>query len=179
MNMPFMLTLLSLLPVVLVAGTAWSHQISLQPPECMIELRSYGFGLIPFDGKFSRFHGAMRYDSPRLDACEVELQIEAASLMMSSIPVRDHVTGPDMMDVACYPDLAFVGTLQGRAVVGNLTMHGQTKPVTLDLTRRSGTLVATGHLRRAEWGIVGSPLTGGLMIRIRVVIPDPFSPPYA
>lgn len=58
-------------------------------------------------------------------------------------------------------------------------MHGQTHPVTLDFQRASGTLVATGHLRRAEWGITGSPLLGGAVIRIRVVLPDPFTPAHA
>ena len=80
-----------------------------------------------------------------------------------------------MMDVAQFPELAFHGACQGERVIGDLTMHGQTHPVTLDYTRSAGTIVATGRLRRADWGITGSPLTGGSTIRIRVVLPDPFS----
>jgi polyisoprenoid-binding protein YceI len=81
-----------------------------------------------------------------------------------------------MMNAARFPALAFHGTCQGGAVVGDLTMHGETHPVSLDYTRSAGTIIATGRLRRAEWGITGSPLTGGgSVIRMRVVLPDPFN----
>jgi polyisoprenoid-binding protein YceI len=170
--------LLMLLPMLLVAGTAWSDQISLRPPGSAVELRTYGFGLIPFDGSFTRFQGWMRYDPSNTGACQVMLEIEASSLAMSNESVRDKIIGPEMMDAARFPDLAFHGTCQGATVLGDLTMHGQTHPVSLDYTRSGGTVVATGRLRRADWGITGSPLTGGSTIRIRVVLPDPFSPQH-
>jgi polyisoprenoid-binding protein YceI len=173
MTMRFLLFLLPLLPMLFVAGTAWSDEISLRPLNCAVELRSYGFGLIPFDGNFTRFHGWMRYDPSNPSACEIALKIEASSLKMSNEAIRDRITGPDMMDVARFPDLAFRGTWQGAAITGDLTMHGETHPVTLDFNRSAGTIVASGELRRAQWGIKGSPLVGGSMIRIRVVARDP------
>jgi polyisoprenoid-binding protein YceI len=171
-----MRSLLLLLPLLLIAGSAWSDQVSLLPPASSVELRSYGFGLIPMDGKFTRFHGWMRYDPANPGACQVVLEIEAGSLAMSNEFIRDRIAGPGMMDVAHFPDLAFRGTCQGQAVVGDLTMHGETHPVALDYTRSGGMVTATGRVRRAEWGIAGSPLIGGSMIRIRVVVPDPFTP---
>jgi polyisoprenoid-binding protein YceI len=170
--------LLSLLPLLLICGSAWSDQLSLRPPNSAVELRSYGFGLFPLDGKFTRFHGWMRYDPSNTDACQVMLEIEAGSLAMSSETIRDRITGPGMMDVARFPDLAFNGTCQGGAVVGDLTLHGETHPVTLDYTRSAGTIVATGRIRRSEWGINGNPLIGGPIIRIRVIVPDPASGPH-
>lgn len=167
--------LLMLLPLLLVAGTAWSDPVALRPPGSSVGLRTYGFGLIPFDGSFTRFHGWMRYDPANPGMCEVMLEIEAASLAMSSESVRDQIIGPEMMDAARFPALAFHGTCQGEAVVGNLTMHGETHPVALDYTRSAGTIVATGRLRRADWGITGSPLIGGSVIRMRVVLPDLFN----
>jgi polyisoprenoid-binding protein YceI len=167
--------LLSVLSLFLVAGPAWSDQVSLRPPASAVELRSYGFGLIPLDGKFTRFHGWMRYDPANTSGCQVMLEIEAGSLAMSDEMIRDRITGPGMMDVAQFPDLAFNGACQGDAVVGTLTMHGETHPVTLDYTRSAGKITATGRIRRAEWGITGSPLIGGSMIRIRVTLPDPAS----
>jgi polyisoprenoid-binding protein YceI len=170
--------LLSLLPLLLISASAWSDQLSLRPPSSAVELRSYGFGLFPLDGKFTRFHGWMRYDPANTSACQVMLEIEAGSLAMSSETIRDRITGPGMMDVGRFPDLAFNGTCQGEAVVGDLTMHGETHPVTLDYTRSAGTIVATGRIRRSEWGITGSQLIGGPMIRIRVIVPDPASGPH-
>jgi polyisoprenoid-binding protein YceI len=169
--------LLSLLPLLLISVPAWPDQFSLQPPGSAVELRSYGFGLIPLDGKFTRFHGWMRYDPSNPSACQVMLEIEAGSLAMSSETIRDRITGPGMMDVAHFPDLAFSGTCQGEAVVGDLTLHGETHPVALDYTRSAGTIIATGRIRRGEWGITGSPLIGGPTIRIRVIVPDPAGGP--
>lgn len=168
--------LLTLLPLLLVAGTAWSDQLSLQPPASAVELRTYGFGLIPFDGKFARFHGWMRYDPAVKDRCEVMLQIEAASLAMSNQSIRDQILGSGMMDAAQFPEIAFHGTCRGKEVIGELTMHGETHPVTLDYTSSDGTVTATGRIRRADWGITSSKLVGGSTIRIRVVLPDPYSP---
>jgi polyisoprenoid-binding protein YceI len=167
--------LLSLLPLLVISAPAWPEQVSLRPPVSAVELRSYGFGLIPLDGKFTRFHGSMRYDPSNAAACQVMLEIEAGSLAMSSETIRERITGPGMMDVTRFPDVAFNGTCQGEAVVGDLTMHGETHPVTLDYIRSAGMIVATGRIQRAEWGITGSNLIGGPVIRIRVTLPDPVS----
>ncbi|MDQ2762214.1 MAG: YceI family protein [Pseudomonadota bacterium] len=175
--MRFSLMLLPLLPLLFVAGTGWADQMNLRPPGAAVELRTYGFGVIPFDGNFTRFHGWMRYDPTKPGACQVQLEIEAGSLAMENEAIRDRITGPGMMNVARFPDLAFRGTCQGHgaAMVGDLTMHGETHPVTLGFTHSAGTIVASGELRRAQWGITGSPLLGGSMIRIKVVVPDPFN----
>jgi polyisoprenoid-binding protein YceI len=146
----------------------------LLPANGAVELRTYGFGLIPFDGKFTRFRGVMRYDPSHTDVCEVVLQIEAASLVMASEAIRDEILGPGVMDAAQFPELAFRGSCRGKEVLGELEMHGETHPFTLDYIRSKGMVVATGQLRRADWGITGKPLIGGSTIRIRVVLPDPF-----
>ncbi len=78
------------------------------------------------------------------------------------------------MDAAQFPVVAFHGGCAGDTVSGNLTLHGQTHPFTLDLERSARGIVATGRLRRAEWGITAHPLLGGSTIRIRVELPNPF-----
>jgi len=170
-----MQSFLVFLPLLLVGGTVWSDRIGLRRPTTTVELRTYGFGVIPFDGIFTRFDGWMRFNPSDTNACEVMLEIEADSLVMENDAIGDRITGPDMMDTARFPSLAFQGIVDDKSVAGDLTMHGQTRPVTLSYRRAAGTLVATGELRRADWGITGSPVMGGPIIRIRVVLPDPFS----
>lgn len=165
--------LLSLLPLLLVTAPAWPEQVTLRPPATSVELRSYGFGLIPLDGKFTRFHGWMRYDPANADSCSVRLEIEAGSLEMANETILDRITGPAMMDAARFPDMIFDGTCQGGAVAGALTLHGETHPVTFVYSRPAGTIVVTGEIHRADWGIVGSPLIGGPTIRIKATLPDP------
>jgi polyisoprenoid-binding protein YceI len=150
------------------------EQISLEPSETAAELRTYGFGMIPFDGKFTRFRGCMRYDASTRGIGEVILQISAASLAMSNELVRDFILGPEMMDVARFPELAFRGTGWGKEVVGALSMHGETHRLAMGYTRSAGTVTVTGRLRRKDWGIMGGQMIGGSIIRIRVALPDPF-----
>ena len=52
------------MPRILQHAMQLRDQLSLLPPGIAVELRSYGFGLMPLDGKFTRFHGWMRYDPP-------------------------------------------------------------------------------------------------------------------
>jgi polyisoprenoid-binding protein YceI len=160
-------------PMVLAAAPALSETVSLRPADTSVELRSYGFGWFPFDGKFTRFDGWMRYDPASPGTCQMMLQVEAASLEMSNDAIRDVITGPGMMDVARFPTLGFSGSCQGDAIVGDLTLHGETHPVSLDFIRSAGMLIATGELRRADWGITGGSLIGGSTVRIRVQVPDP------
>ncbi len=161
--------------MVFAAIPAWPDEVVVLPPASAVNLRSYGFGLIPLDGTFTRFHGWMRYDPVNTGVCQVMLEIEAGSLSMSNETIRARITGPGMMDVSRFQNLAFSGTCQGDVVAGSLTLHGETHPVSLAYTRSAGTIVATGEIRRADWGLTGSPLIGGPVIRIQVRMPDPAS----
>ncbi len=165
--------------ILLMTMPAWADQAALSPPSTTVDLRTYGLGFLPLDGNFTRFHGVLRYEPSNQAVCQVVLSIEAASLAMGSDSIRETITGPDSMDVAHYPDLTFEGGCQGDRIAGQLTMHGQTHPFALDLDRSARTIVATGKLRRADWGLTSHPLLGGPVIRIRITIPNPFQGPHA
>jgi polyisoprenoid-binding protein YceI len=158
-------------------GMHFPGKITLQPPVSAVELRTYGFGLIPFDGKFTRFHGSMRYDPATTGVGEIMLRIEAASLVMSNESIGDLLRGSGMIDVAEFPELTFCGNGQGKQFVGELTVNGETRALSLDYERSAGTVTATGRVRREDWGITGGQLIGGSIIRVRVVLPDPFAVP--
>lgn len=163
-----------LLLLLFVASPVRAEQASLNPPGVQVELRAYGLGLIPFDGKFTRFHGWLRYDPAKPDACEVVLEIEAASLTMSDESVGAVITGPEFMDSARFPNLAFHGACQGDMIAGSLLLHGENHPFSLDLERSARTITAMGRLERSRWGMTARPFTAGSTIRIRVAIPNPF-----
>jgi polyisoprenoid-binding protein YceI len=164
--------------LLLTAVSARAEQVSLTPPSVQVEFRAYGLGLIPFDGKFTRFHGWLRYDPRRPEACQVVLEIDAASLAMSNEAVRDVIAGPEFMDVARLPELAFHGECLGDVIAGSLLLHGENHPFSLDLTRTAQTMTATGKLQRAQWGMTARRFTAGSTIRIRVEIPNPARGPH-
>jgi polyisoprenoid-binding protein YceI len=155
-----------------------AEQLSLSPPASQVEFRAYGLGLFPFDGKFTRFHGWWRYDPSHPDACQVVLEIDPASLTMSSQSARDEITGPEFMDVSRLPELAFHGDCRGDVIAGSLLLHGENHPFSLELDRSARTITATGKLQRSQWGMTARRFTAGATIRIRVEIPNPASGPH-
>jgi polyisoprenoid-binding protein YceI len=157
---------------------AFAQQVILLPPGSQVELRAYGLGVIPFDGRFTRFHGLIRYNAAKPGLCQVMLNIEAASLVMDDASMNEAITGPEFMDVTRFPDMAFEGDCQDDGITGTLHLHGQTHPFLLDVTRSANRMTAIGHLRRAVWGITARPFTAGSTIRIRVDLPDPANGPH-
>ena len=130
-------------------------------------------------GHFDKFTGTFTYDAGNPVASSASASIEAASVN-TGIEKRDnHLRSPDFFDVQKYPTLAFKSTgvtdVQGdkARLHGNLTMHGVTKPVVLDLDiagttkdpmgkgMRAGA-TATGTVNRLDYGIGPSagPMAG-------------------
>jgi polyisoprenoid-binding protein YceI len=155
-----------ILLVSLMIAPAWAERLPVLPPGSGIAIRVYGLGLLSMDGSFSRFHGWMSYDPANPDACQ-------ASLEMSHGIVRDTIIGPEFLDARRFPTMVFRGACQGDVIVGDLLLHGQTRPFSLDReeTRANGTLVASGRLHRADWGITARRFSVGQTIRIRLEIP--------
>ena len=89
--------------------------------------------------------------------------------------MRDnHIKGADFFDTAKYPNLSFHSTSITKVndrnfkLIGNLTMHGVTKPVTLDLKLNGvgkdmrtqkpvAGFKATGNVKRTDFGVGNIP----------------------
>ena len=93
-------------------------------------------GMSIWRGKFKRSSGKVVYDREGRSGT-VEVEIDAKSIDFGLDAMNDHATSADMFDVAKFPKAVFRGRLasfKGDApteVVGELTLHGVTKPVTL------------------------------------------------
>jgi polyisoprenoid-binding protein YceI len=162
-----------ILPLLLLFHPALAPRIGIEPPASAVAIRFYGLGLLPIDGNYTRFQGRLTYDPNDPADCQVVLTIDAASLVMTSESMRNEVMGPEFMDVARYPTLAFSGTCRGPTLEGDLTMHGVTHAFALSLDWQPGSVTATGRLHRAEWGMTSRLLLGGATVRIRVSAPLP------
>jgi polyisoprenoid-binding protein YceI len=97
-----------------------------------------------------------------------ELTIDATSIN-TNVEARDtHLRSPDFFDVAQYPTITFKSTKIEQSgtditITGNLTMHGETKPVTLkgELTsavtdpwgNQRTALAVTAKINRKDWGL--------------------------
>jgi polyisoprenoid-binding protein YceI len=108
--------------------------------------------------------------APDLLASSVQASIDAATITTASAMRDERIHGPDVLDVAQYPTIDFSSssmteTGPGRyAVNGELTMHGLTGPVTLDLTVRGVItdtwgktrmgLAATTTIKRSDFDVL-------------------------
>jgi polyisoprenoid-binding protein YceI len=91
-------------------------------------------------GTFQKVSGTVTLDEKNLKQSNVEATIDVASLS-TGVEKRDgHLKSPDFFDVAKFSTMTFKSTSVAKAgankfkVVGDLTMHGVTKPVTLAVT---------------------------------------------
>ncbi|MBI4179501.1 polyisoprenoid-binding protein [bacterium] len=140
-------------------------------------------------GSFDRFEGWFTYDPEAVPATwRSAAVIDAASINTANERRDAHLRSPDFFEVDTYPTLKFAGTGVEKsedgamALVGDLTLHGVTKPVRLDL-ELGGTVVdpggktragftAAGEINRKDFGIVWSKSieTGGLVVGEEVEI---------
>jgi polyisoprenoid-binding protein YceI len=126
-------------------------------------------------GEFSKTSGKAQIDDADLAKSSVEVTIEAASVDTRDEKRDTHVRSADFLDVAKFPTITFKSTkvTAGKdgqlTVVGDLTLRGVTKPVTLEgsltkaitdpwgNTRRGASF--TGKINRKDWGVSWSKIT--------------------
>jgi len=134
-------------------------------------------------GDFSKSRGVVTIDGSDITQMKIEMVIEAASVNTGHPQRDEHLRGPDFFDVAKYPTLAFVSkkvikTDTGKlGVTGDLTLHGVTREITVDVEgpspevkdpggnfRRGAT--ATTRINRRDFGMVWNKVldSGGLVV---------------
>jgi polyisoprenoid-binding protein YceI len=94
------------------------------------------FSKVP--GRFTEFDGALMFDEKNIPASSVTFTIQAKSINTGNDRRDNHLRSADFFDVEKFPTLTFTsskvsGVKDGKfTVAGDLTMHGITKPVTLE-----------------------------------------------
>jgi polyisoprenoid-binding protein YceI len=94
-------------------------------------------GISTVRGAFERFEGTFRIDGDLADA-EIRAEIDAASIHTGHAQRDAHLLGSDFLDVRRFPTLRFVSIQiepledERFTIVGELTMHGVTRPIELE-----------------------------------------------
>ena len=90
-------------------------------------------------GEFRSFNGTLEIDDKDVTKSKVAVTIETPSITTGVTKRDDHLKSPDFFDVAKYPTMTFVSKKVKKAgndklkVYGDLTLHGVTKEVILDV----------------------------------------------
>lgn len=88
-------------------------------------------------GKFAQFEGQFTIDEANIGASAAALTIQAASIDTANADRDGHLKSADFLDVENFPTITFTSTGATQsgnnfAVTGDLTIHGVTKPVTVN-----------------------------------------------
>jgi polyisoprenoid-binding protein YceI len=139
------------------------------------------------DGNFKDFDVTITSSKDDFSDAVFELTVQMASVNTDNQRRDDHLRTPDFFEVEKYPTMTFKSTSVKKtsgnkyALAGNLTMHGVTKPVTMDMTlmgtkphpRTQKPIAAfkvTGTLNRLDFGVGSTTTTTvGSDIEIRAV----------
>jgi polyisoprenoid-binding protein YceI len=153
----------------------------IDPAHTLVEVSAKHMMFTTVKGRFSGVRGSIvdRADDPTRSSVEVE--IDAASISTGDVQRDAHLQSPDFLDVAQYPTIRFRSTgIEGShdqfRLTGDLTIHGVTHPVTLDVEfggtgknpwgKEVAGFTATGQINRKDFGLNWNVAleTGGFLV---------------
>ena len=129
----------ALLALAAVAARAEPVTYQIDPSHTYPSFETDHFaGMSVWRGKFTRTSGSVVLDRDK-GAGSVDITIDAASIDTGNPKLDEHVKSADMFDVAKYPTAIYKGKLAGfkngvpTEVEGEFTLHGVTRPLTLNI----------------------------------------------
>lgn len=115
-------------------------------------------------GRFNEFTGTFTYDAENPDNNRIEVTVKTASVDSNHTERDNHVRSSDYLDVERWSEARFVSTSYvdlgdgNGQVIGNLTLFGETREVTID--------VAKYGEGADPWGGYRAGFTGELAINV-------------
>jgi polyisoprenoid-binding protein YceI len=178
-------------------GHAAPARYAVVSNESAITVRVGRAGLLKFAGHehevvTSAIEGEVVADREALAASQVQLRFGASSLRVSGkgepekdVPkVQAKMEGPDVLDVARFPEVTFAsravkGAIErsgtyALTVSGDLTLHGMTRAIDLpvEVTLSGDTLAATARLtiRQTDYGLKPVSVAGVVNVKNELAI---------
>ncbi len=180
----FLITLILLIPQLSLAET-WK----IDPAHTAVEFKIKHLMISWVKGTFTDVQGSAVFDQANPDMSSVKVQIATASIDTNNKKRDDHLRSADFFDVATYPVMSFtskdVVVTNGvpTQINGELTLHGVTRAVTLDIEDFSQTVTdpsgntrrgasATATINRKDFGLTWNKAleAGGVVVGDEVLI---------
>ncbi|MEN8257589.1 MAG: YceI family protein [Thermodesulfobacteriota bacterium] len=135
-------------------------------------------------GQFNKLSGSAQFDPEDPSSFSLEVAVAVTGLYTGIAQRDEHLASPDFFDVGTFPAIIFkssnfAAAADGGRLAGDLTIHGVTKPVTLEVSF-SGPVIspedfggettlgitATTAVNREEYGMAWNvPMDdGGVMV---------------
>ena len=152
-------------PLALAQTSNWT----IDPAHSSIEFTVRHMSVSNIHGRFAIQSGKILLNEADITKSTVQVTIDAASVD-TGVSMRDNdLKSPNFFEVASFPTASFTSTSvaksgSGLTVTGNLTLHGVTKPVVLDVEGPSAPAPGMDHkphsgysasttLKRTDFGI--------------------------
>ncbi len=151
------------------------------------EFRVRHLGIATVTGTFSDLSGTVTVGDG-LGSLQTTAVIDASTISTENDDRDNHLRSPDFFDVAQYPEITFTSTGVrageggGFTLLGDLTMHGVTRPIELETEYvgaatspqgvRKVAFTAQGEINRSDWGLTwNAPLeAGGVVVSDEVTL---------
>jgi polyisoprenoid-binding protein YceI len=164
----------------ILCAAAFAEQQKIDPAKSEMTIRVYKAGVLGALGHDHEIAALIQNGAVDISAHTVELRIPAASLKVRDpgasekdrAAIQSTMTGPEVLDVEHHPEIVFRSTNAEPAsegawrVSGTLTIHGQARPIELDVRQEGGHYRGSVRLKQSEFGIKPIRLGGGA-IRVK------------
>lgn len=169
----------------LSSATTWN----IDPDHSNIGFKVRHLMVSNVNGRFEKYSGTVDIDDKNITKSSAQVSIDTNSINTNVQKRDEHLRSADFFDVAKYPTMTFVSKKVMQAgkdklkVTGDLTLHGVTRSVVLDVEgptreikdpwgtiRRGAT--ATTKINRKDYGVVWNAAleTGGVVIGDEITI---------
>jgi polyisoprenoid-binding protein YceI len=152
------------------AVSARAADYTIDPSHTHILFMVNHLGLSNMIGLFTDMAGNFSFDPAHIEASKVKVTIKTASISTQFGPRDTDLKGADWFNVTEFPEMTFTGASYNKTddhtgtIMGNLTLLGVTKPVTLHVTfnnaglrasdkKQAAGFSATAKLKRSDFGM--------------------------
>ena len=120
-----------------VSSAAWAEDYNLDPRHSFVTFKIVHLGFSLMQGRFNDVKGSFSIDPDNPANAKLDVTVKTASVDTNDAERDKHLRSKDFLEVGKYPTATFKSTsvkANGKKakVMGNLTLHGVTKPVTID-----------------------------------------------
>src|SRR5713226_4559606 len=110
-------------------------------------------------GKFTKFDGKIDIDREHPENSSVTARIDVRSIDTGIVKRDNHLRSPEFFNIEKFPEMTFKSRSvkqtgpQAGDILGDLTMHGLTKPITLHVK-----LLTSPNDKQTRWAVTTDPL---------------------
>jgi polyisoprenoid-binding protein YceI len=163
-------------------GTSQAAEYAIDPSHSSVGFKVRHLAISSVPGKFGEFKGTFSFDPKNIEASKAEAQIVAGSVNTNEAKRDNHLKSEEFLDAGKFAAITFKSTKIEKVsdtefkALGDLTLHGVTRPVTLNVSyggsatdpwgKERAAFLATTKINRKDFGLTWSKTleTGGLVV---------------